>query len=284
MLYKKIKNFNGEGKKFGESWYIHIIDSNKDGFDSETGKVIFKFRKNVVSQKLQDLASETWLDMSKKKHSNRGVASGIGKDGNSRHYTQTGQNEGTYVASNISGYIDRALREHRGPLGTIVAGRPTAFTLNNSDLWIKGLPFIQNCSDLFKEISPIEYHIQKKEWKKIIPELKIPRSVFTTVTSNYNWQTACHRDSGNFDSGLGNLTITSKKHFTGGYLGFPEYRVLIKIEPGDFLLMDSHQWHCNTPIKIISKDGYRLSFVMYIRSDMSRCQKLKKIGKYIYYI
>ena len=103
------------------------------------------------------------------------------------------------------------------------------------------------------------------------------------MTSNYNWQTKMHRDSGNFDSGLGNLTITGH-NFTGGYLGFPEYRVLIKIEPGDFLLMDSHQWHCNTPIKLLSKDGYRLSFVMYIRSDMSRCQKLKKIGKYIYYI
>jgi hypothetical protein len=284
MLYPKVvKDIERyQGKTFGELWYTHIISTSKDGYDLETGKVLFKFRKKVISNKLQDLASETWLDMSKKKHSNRGIAAGIGKDGNSRHYTKTGQNEGTYVASNISGYIDRPLREHRGPLGTIVAGRPTAFTLNNSDLWIKGLPFVQNCSGLFKEISPIEYNIQKKEWKKINEKLKIPRSVFTTVTSNYNWQTKMHRDSGNFDSGLGNLVITGKD-FTGGYLGFPEYRVLIKIEPGDFLLMDSNQWHCNTPIKL-NKDGYRLSFVMYIRSDMSKCQKLKKIGKDIYYI
>ena len=116
----------------------------------------------------------------------------------------------------------------------------------------------------------------------ITPELKIPKSVFTTITTNYNWQTKCHQDSGNFDSGLGNLIVTGK-NFTGGYLGFPEYRVLIKIEPGDFLLMDSHQYHCNTPIKT-SKDGYRLSFVMYIRSDMSKCQTLKKIKKYEYFI
>jgi hypothetical protein len=284
MLFPKVvKNFERyQGKTFGESWCNIIIDSDQDGYDQETGKVLFKFRKKKISQKLQDLATKVWLDMSKKKHSNRGIAAGLGKDGNSRHYTRTGQNEGIYVASNISGFVDRPLREHRGPLGTIIAGRECAFNANNPGLWERGLPFIQNCSGLFKEISPIEYNIQKKEYSKIIPDLKIPRSVFTTVTTNYNWRTACHRDSGNFDCGLGNLIVVGKD-FIGGYIIFPEYRVLIKIEPGDFLLMDSHQYHCNTPI-ITKKGGYRLSFVMYIRSDMSKCQKLKKINKVNYYI
>lgn len=283
MLFPKVFNAQShQGKSFSESWYKFVIDSSKDGYDAETGKVIFKFRKNVIPKNLQDLATDVWLDMSKKKHSNRGVASGVDKDGNSRHYTKTGQNEGEYVASNVSGYIDRPLREHRGQLGTIVAGRPTAFTLHNQIIWERGIPFIKFCSKLFKKFAPNEYRLQKKEWNSIIPQLKIPKTVFTTVTSNYNWQTKCHQDSGNFDSGLGNLIVTGK-NFTGGYLGFPEYRVLIKIEPGDFLLMDSHQWHCNTPIKL-GKDSFRLSFVMYIRSDMSKCQKRKKIGKNEYHV
>jgi hypothetical protein len=56
---------------------------------------------------------------------------------------------------------------------------------------------------------------------------------------------------------LGNLIVVGRD-FTGGYLGFPEFKVLIKIEPGDFLLMDVHQYHCNTPI-IKELDGFRLS-------------------------
>ncbi len=282
MYYPKLVNVERfQGKTFNESWYTHVITNSSDGYDLETKKVLFKFRKNKIPKSLQNVATNVWLEMSKKKHSNRGMASGVGKDGNSRHYTKTGQNEGEYVASNISGYIDRPLREHRGVLGTIVAGRTTAFTLHNKVLWDQGLPFITFCSKLFKELAPKEYRLQKKEYHSIVPELKIPKTVFTTVTTNYNWQTKCHQDSGNFDSGLGNLIVVGKD-FTGGYLGFPEYRVLIKIEPGDFLLMDSHQWHCNTPLKV-RKDGFRLSFVMYIRSDMSKCQKMKKVDKTIYY-
>jgi hypothetical protein len=69
----------------------------------------------------------------------------------------------------------------------------------------------------------------------------------------------------------------------GGYLGFPQFKILIKVLPGDFLLMDVHQWHCNTPITI-SEDGYRLSFVMYIREDMKECKHKRKIGKTEYII
>ena len=64
-------------------------------------------------------------------------------------------------------------------------------------------------------------------------------------------------------------------------MGFPQFKVLIKIEPGDFLLMDVHEYHCNTPI---TGNGYRLSFVMYIREDMKNCKTKKKIDNTNYLI
>jgi hypothetical protein len=272
------------GKNFGESYYDYIIDSSSDGYYLDSlgsVKVLFKFRKKVIIQSLQNIAITTFLQESKKKHSNRGIAAGVDSNGNARHTTATGQNEGKYIASNISGYFDRPLREHRGILGTIKACRTTAFTLRNQNLWNSGLSFIQRCSKLYKLYSPKEYLVQKREWNRVIPELRIPKTVFTTITSNYNWRTACHCDSGDFSGGLGNLIVVGK-NFTGGYLGFPQFKVLIKIQPGDFLLMDVHQYHCNTPLKV-SKDGYRLSFVMYIRQDMSKCNNIKTIGTINYY-
>lgn len=284
MIYSKVPNFKGEGKHFSESWYNHIIDSNSTGYYSTPEgkkKILFIFRKRVISKDFMELAEKTFLTESKKKHSNRGLAAGIPSgETNARHYTDSGQSEGTYIASNISGYFDRPLREHRGKLGTIVACRTTAFTHKNEDLWKKGLPFVKFCSKLYKRFAPTEYRIQKKEYSKIHSDVKIPKTVFTTVTSNYNWRTACHRDSGDYPGGLGNLVVVGKD-FTGGYLGFPEFKVLIKIEPGDFLLMDVHQFHCNTRIH---GKGYRLSFVMYIREDMSKCNRVKIVEKTKYLI
>ena len=275
-----------KGKNYNESWYTISVDSDSDGYYRDSFgniKVLFKFRKNKINKKFSDIAINSFLELSKKKHSNRGMAAGILKgEKNARHLTDTGQSEGQYISSNISGYFDRPLREHRGILGTIKACRTTSFTLNNLDLWNSGLLFIQRCSKLYKRLGEKYYTSQKKEYNNIKPELKIPNTVFTTITSNYNWRTACHTDSGDFQGGLGNLVVLGN-NFEGGYLGFPEFKVLIKIMPGDFLLMDVHQYHCNTQIRI-KRDGYRLSFVMYIREDMKSCKIKKKIDKVNYLI
>jgi len=286
-IYHKISQFNGKGKHFDEKYYNGgtIISSDSDGYYKEDNeiKVLFKFRKNQINKKYTDIAKTAFLELSKKKHSNRGLAAGI-PDGqtNARHLTSTGQSEGSYIASNISGYFDRPLREHRGILGTIRACRTTAFTLNNINLWNEGMLFIQKCSKLYKRWGGEYYKAQENEYQMIKPALRIPKTVFTTVTSNYNWRTACHQDTGDYSGGLGNLVVIGE-NFKGGYLGFPEFKVLIKIMPGDFLLMDVHQYHCNTEIKL-QTDGYRLSFVFYIREDMKICKTKKKIDQTVYII
>jgi hypothetical protein len=278
--------FHGKGRNFGVNWYTTIIENDDDGYyvdSSGNRQVLFKFRKQRVPEKYQNLAIDSFLEHSKLKHSNRGVAAGIPSgQQTARHLTQTGQSEGGYIASNISGYFDRPLREHRGVLGTIRACRTTSFTLNNKDLWLKGLPFLVYCSKIYKCLGGIYYQRQQQEYDLIKPKLKIPDTVFTTITSNYNWRTACHTDRGDFEGGLGNLVVVGRD-FEGGYLGFPQFKVLIKIKPGDFLLMDVHQYHCNTPIKIL-QDGFRLSFVMYIRQDMKRCKISKNINNVNYFV
>jgi hypothetical protein len=275
------------GRNFSESWYTHIIDSDSDGYYTDpNGKrqVLFRFRKNKITTKLLEVAIHTFKEESKKKHPNRGSAGGYqAGQTNFRIETKTGQKDAKYVSSNISGYFDRPLREHRGPLGTIVACRTTAFTMNNKDLWNQGLPFIQKCSELYRKLGGKRYTAQLEEYSKIHRSIKIPNTVFTTVTTNYNWRTACHTDQGDYAGGLGNL-IVAGGGYTGGYLGFPQFKVLIKILPGDFLLMDSHQFHCNTSINITSQDGFRLSFVMYIRDDMSQCKRPTKIDQTIYLV
>jgi hypothetical protein len=57
-----------------------------------------------------------------------------------------------------------------------------------------------------------------------------------------------------------------------GYTGFPRYGVCVDVRMGDFLAMEVHDWHCNTPLKGISKDYTRLSVVCYLRENMYKCK------------
>ena len=84
MEYKKIipdtefKKYSG--KFFNESWFDTVIDSNSTGYyldDHGTKKVLFKFRKNRISTPITNLAIDTFLEESKKKHPGRGMAGGI---------------------------------------------------------------------------------------------------------------------------------------------------------------------------------------------------------------
>ena len=113
--------------------------------------------------------------------------------------------------------------------------------------------------------------------------MQVGQTPFTTVTSNYNWRTSMHKDRGDFKGGLGNLTILGDDTYKGGHLGFPQFRVAVDVRPMDFVLMDVHQWHCNTPLKA-DKDNVRLSFVCYFREKMVDCNT-KKIhkGQTVYY-
>lgn len=277
----------GPGMVFDRDYYDTVIDGNYDGFyiDDVTNekKVLFRLRKNTISKKLQDQATESFMKLAKRKSNNRGIASG--KVEGSKHVRElvNGQSQAKKSsASNIAGYYDRPDRIHKGQFKTNVACRKTAFTKNNMALWENGLPFIQRCSKLYKKLGGDYYKRQQYEYDKVHPEMKIPDTVFTTVTVNYNWRTACHTDTGDYSKGLGNLIVTGK-NFEGCYLGFPQFKVCIKVEPGDFLLMDVHQYHSNTELKLLTDDGYRISYVLYLREHMSRCKKKKQVGLYEYY-
>ena len=107
---------------------------------------------------------------------------------------------------------------------------------------------------------------------KIDPRFLVPDTVFTTITVNKTFRTACHRDAGDLDSGLSNLLVLGTGDYTGGYLVFPEYRVAVNVRPGDLLLVNNHEViHGNTPIVLNNPDDAtceRISVVCYFRENM----------------
>merc|ERR1712226_858813 len=107
---------------------------------------------------------------------------------------------------------------------------------------------------IFEKLHPIEHKKQKK--RAMTNEYHIEGTSFSTITINNNWQTALHVDNGDYKEGFGNLTVIENGKYTGGFTGFPQFGVAVDVRTSDYLSMDVHQWHCNTPF--IGKNFSRL--------------------------
>lgn len=193
------------------------------------------------------------------------------------------------VRSGVIGYYDRLTPQQKSALGQVLkrkvhmAGRATAFTRHFPDRWSECLPFLRLLSVLYRRVCPEHYRRQSAFLKTIEKEMRIPQSVFTTVTVNENWATHTHTDKGDFPDGMSCLAVMGQ-NFTGGGLGFPRRGVLVHMKPGDVIFMNAHEPHGNTPMAI-GQDGKRLSMVCYVRTDLAKFhQPVKLPDGSLYYV
>jgi hypothetical protein len=193
------------------------------------------------------------------------------------------------VASNPIGFFDADNKMCNLPC------RLTHFTRTNFNKYQEGFPFLQKIDKLYKELTP-EAHKKQLDRANKKPLLKISDTSFSTVTINRNFRTALHRDAGDFREGFGNLTVIERGKYHGGYTVFPQFGIGIDLRNNDFVAMDVHQWHSNTPmyeteedkkyneaIPKVYKDNpavgtaglyelyTRISFVCYLREKMINC-------------
>ena len=205
-------------------------------------------------------------------------------------YTHTHTNTHTHAK-----YTKTKKHKSNSKIKSVPMCRTTQFTKKNVEKWKNTIPLIKAADTLFKTLVPDRYKIQLKRAKQT-PDYQIDNTAYSTITVNYNWRTAAHCDNGDLDEGFGNLIVlekskaqsygkkykhkkdihetkrnhttnTNTKPYTGGYLGFPKWGICVDVRQGDFLAMDVHEYHCNTPIV---GDG-RLSVVCYLRKKMIQC-------------
>lgn len=156
--------------------------------------------------------------------------------------------------------------------------RATAYTRDNWELFQKSWPFLQEMTRYYRMMSPIRYanqqrfieehHLAEKGWV-------IPDTVFSTITVNKNFQTACHQDKGDFKAGMECFAVLEDgvDEYDGGYTCFPKFRTAFDARTGDFVCMDvAHHWHGNVEMvdRVEGKgDWERISLVLYVREDMA---------------
>ena len=260
-----------KGKFLEEKHFPVILKEDADVIDEE-GNLVLRFRKDVLSkEKLAD-TYDSLKEFMKKTTTDRGTASGSEKG--------LGTGEKKPVMSNIIGYFDKWSISQKSTFkrsGIKAPGpcRLCAFNAKFPEKWKKVVPLIHEIDAQYKALCPKEHTDQLKAAKSTAYHIK--GTAFTTVTTNLNFRTACHTDSGDWPSGFGNLVVIEHgAPYEGNYTGFPQYGCAVDCRHGDFLAMDVHQVHGNTPMKASDETSQRLSLVSYLREGIvGKCKGVK---------
>ncbi len=297
-----------EGEHFDEKHYKIIVDKDADVYTTD-GKLLLKLRKNVFPKSLTDKALESYRKVAKAKKDNRGASAGkldrnklpnyVGKLVNEKKCRtgfissvsgkKSSQLVGNLAPSNIIGYYDKIDRNYAKQ--NAAPCRLTAFNRDHPDLWENSIDFLKAADRQFKKLVPKAHKKQLKQCQAV-PDFAINDTAFSTVTVNYSWRTALHKDAGDYMDGFGNLMVIedheNPNKYQGAYTGFPQYGVAANVRTGDFLAMDVHEWHANTEFRPINQvagnykkkdiDNHwhynRLSIVCYLREKMIRCKDM----------
>lgn len=192
----------------------------------------------------------------------RGKASGS----KARIYGRTMR--GNRVMSTIAGAKDDDRREGlSGDMGC----RLTRWTRKNFGKWETLWPLLRAISGHFREHAPERYRAQMAYVDRTPEAYRILDTPFSTITVNNTYATGVHKDRGDLDSGYSCLAVFRRGNFAGGELTLPEYRCRVDLRDGDLLLMDAHQWHGNTRLRLLEEGAERVSVVCYYRTRLREC-------------
>lgn len=148
--------------------------------------------------------------------------------------------------------------------------RQTVYTMEHWAQFRWVTRYLRQAHALFAQHYPDRHAPQHAITDETNPSWVIPETCFTTITVNRNWQTAVHKDAGDFKPGCGVMGVIGNDRYRGGLFVYPKYRIAFDIRSGDLIVNNVHEWHANTPLQ--GEPGFeRISIVMYYREHMFEC-------------
>jgi hypothetical protein len=262
--------------------YDVIVDSDTDL--TVDGRLVFAFRKGVITTAICDRARESWgdVDTFARPSVTRRAAAGppsieafrayrddvaelVPATATTCHLRLTDgrvlkQPMSNPVLSYLAGYgVDRFTRTARANL----------LTNRYPGRWVRSLGFFRAVDEVHRAVLPA---VNQKQRDRVAlhPAWSIPGTGLSTITINVNYESRYHLDTGDFDEGYSALTVVEIGSYDGGYFVMPGHRVAIDVREGDVLLCQSHvDMHGNAPIVKRSDDAKRISFVCYLKHALA---------------
>ena len=259
-------------KFYDKAYFNKTINRNCDYYIKDKNgnkKLLFSLKKNAIDKKLWSDLIEKIYDKNILQSSNRIIES---------------SNKKEISLSGIIGYFNLIPPKWKSELPFNWAGRQTRYTRERAKNFEEIKKIAALVQNIYKKSFPDIFLHHKKESLKIIPELKIGQTVFTTCTLNKNLRTSAHRDKGDLSNVLSCLLCLGQK-FQGCNLGFPEHKVCVNLQPGDLILMNSKELHCNTELNLEDQLSARYTLVFYTRNNMQQLKnkvRLKMMSDDVY--
>ena len=299
-VYKKIFNAN-MGEFYDINHYDKIIKENCIGF-KEDGQVLFCCIKDAIPKEDRDKYKDVIRKPAKAKTKNRGQSAGavdikyfpkravVLCDKNGNEFKDNKKRFSVFYKDEKGKVVNRCQSNQVrcGVAGHFdkVAGFPC-----------RKVGWSRDNLDKHNILGELANEIQKNHkefcytsylYHKIIadkrPAYLFKDSIYSTMTLNYDFRTATHKDTGDLHGGLSTLTIFEDEinNYEGFYLGLPDYKIAFDLRDGDLLIFDAHEKHANTEYKVLSdklpidditKTNFagRIAVVCYLRNRLKEC-------------
>jgi hypothetical protein len=189
------------------------------------------------------------------------------KDCKKRFLTNAPRANRVYPA--VVGTLDRTARTPYGRNTAPVRAKPEEFARQQ--------PFYHEVSEKLKETMPESWTFLYDKFKKVAdPAYNLFDTCFTSVTVNWNFRTAYHRDGNNCEGGIAVLSSINTGTYEGFGLVFPELRLGFHIGTGDFLAGDNQGLiHGQREMLNASPDAESIWFVFYSREKIPMLETLE---------
>lgn len=237
------------------------------------GKLLIALRRGAVPADLCQRAYPTLLLAKKHGSDNRSSYAGYAsakrkkKDGTYGKQWAAVDEHGRrrHVHSAVAGFFEN-------PGGRFRSCRATAFTAHHVEEWKELLPMVHHVAGQFAEHFPEAYARQKAFVDSCSKDFVIKGTPFTTLTINVNVLGTIHKDVGDYEDGIGCISVVRRGQYRGALLCFPQYKVGVELFDGDLVFFNPHEWHAVTEFEgDLSADHERISIVYYARTGIQKC-------------
>ncbi|OCH99333.1 hypothetical protein A8135_06500 [Legionella jamestowniensis] len=252
------------------------IDCDADVYDKETGCLLMRYRKKVISDKLIREVKDVVATITPAQMPNVARPTVI--------------NDNKKVETGVRIVNKTSIRTMPvGFLGNARAGVRMGYDhIRHKKNW----EILQLTSQIVKELEkeyqkavPIEFHYCKSVMDKVKDFVMPDCDIVSSVQWNFDYPTNTHRDNNHFPGKHFNVLTCfygkQEKNYTGGETYFPEYNVYIDMQEGDSLVAAFEDLlHCNVELNTQDQDAngsmkdtknanwHRISLVGFVRGEL----------------
>lgn len=179
-------------------------------------------------------------------------------------YWERYRTDGLKTRSRVFGYSPRNVLRHDYCMATSMStAQPAEHTT------VTGLAEL--CAAEYARWSPATFSYHMQQSQKVLADLRLGATPFTSGIINENNPLKYHLDSGNFKNTWSAMLVW-KRSIEGGHLSLPEYSLGLELKDCSLLLFDGQDTiHGVTPIRKTRTDAKRYSVVYYSLAQMWNC-------------